>query len=212
MRWGLGLLMSMAMVAQVPGPPLPGKGPLPPRTPAVLWKALSVREPFLGSLEAREEPQSLYRFFGTEDYPKLRGNPALGFYDADGFRWVGRRVAWLGVRSASLNCEGIPGRYWDQAFQSIARGNHWKVDPSAPIRVKGACVGAVLTPSGQEPQIGVCLELQVTSPTGTLLYRYAIAQPSITEAVHQALEWTLSCARDLDQITPKGGKHGPAQP
>jgi hypothetical protein len=212
MRWGLGLLMSSAMVAQVPGPPLPGKGPLPPRTPAVLWKALGVREPFLGSLEAKGEPQSLNRFFGSEDYSKLRGNPALGFYDAGGFRWVGRRVAWLGVRQVYTDWPGIPATYWDRAFQSIARSNHWKVDPSAPIRVKGACVGAVANSTPQEPQIGVCLELQVSSPTGTLLYRYAIAQPSITEAVHQALDWTLSCARDLDQINPKGAKHGPAQP
>ena len=212
MRRGFGLLLCLPLVAQVPGPPIPGKGPLPPKTPAVLWKALPVREPFLGSQEAREEPQSLYRFFGSEDYPKLRGNPALGFYDADGFRWVGSRVSWLGVRSATQGYEGIAGKRWDQAFQSIARRNHWKVDPSAPIRVKGACVGAVLTPTGQEPQIGVCLELQVTSPTGTLLYRYAIAQPSLAEAVHQALEWTLSCARDLDQIKPEGGKYGPAQP
>jgi hypothetical protein len=52
----------------------------------------------------------------------------------------------------------------------------------------------------------------VTSPTGTLLYRYAIAQPSLAEAVHQALEWILSCARDLDQINPEGAKHGPAKP
>ena len=212
MRWGLGLLMSMALVAQVPGPPLPGKGPLPPKTPAVLWKALPVRGPFLGSMEAKEEPQSLNRFFGPKDYPKLQGNPALGFYDADGFRWVGRRVAWLGVRQVYTDWPGVPAGHWDRAFESIARSNHWKMDPSAPIRVKGACVGAVATTSAQEPQIGVCLELQLSSPTGTLLYRYAIAQPSLAEAVHQALEWTLSCARDLDQINPKGAKHGPAQP
>ena len=86
------------------------------------------------------------------------------------------------------------------------------MDPSAPIQVKGACVGAVANSTPQEPQIGVCLELQVSSPTGTLLYRYAIAQPSLAEAVRQALDWALSCARDLDQINPEGAKHGPAQP
>ena len=212
MRRVIGFLLCIPTLAQGPGPVRPGQGPLPPKTPAVLWKAVGVREPFLGSLEAREEPQSLCRFFGTEDYRKLRGNPALGFFAAERFRWTGRRVAWLGIRPATPAVAGITARDWDRAFLSIASSNHWKVDPSAPIRVKGACVGAVLTPSVQEPQLGVCLELQLASPTGTLLYRYSIAQPSIAEAVHQSLDWPLRCARDLDQINPEGAKHGPAQP
>jgi hypothetical protein len=121
-------------------------------------------------------------------------------------------VAWLGVHPATPDAVGIPESEWNRAFQSIATSNHWKVDPSAPIRVKGACVGAVLAPSVQEPQLGVCLELQVASPTGTLLYRYSIAQSSIQAAVHQALDWPLRCARSVDQLDPKGAKHGPAQP
>ena len=211
MRRGIGLLLCLPVLAQGAGPLRP-QGQPPPQTPAVLWKALGVREPFLASQEARDEPQSLCRFFGTEDYRKLRGNPALGFYAAEKFHWVGRRVAWLGVHPATPDAAGIPESEWYRAFQSIARSNHWKVDPSAPIRVKGACVGAVLAPSAQEPQLGVCLELQVASPSGTLLYRYSIAQPTIQAAVRQALDWPLRCARTMDQLDPKGAKHGPAQP
>ena len=211
MRRGIGLLLCLPMLAQGTGSKRP-QGPPPPQTPAVIWKALGVREPFLDSREAMDEPQSLNRFFGREDYQKLRGNPALGFYAAEKFHWVGRRIAWLGVRAATPDAAGIPESEWDRAFQSIARSNRWKVDPSALIRVKGACVGAVLAPSQQEPQLGVCLELQVASPTGTLLYRYSIAQPTTQAAVHQALEWPLRCARDLGQINLEGAKHGPAQP
>lgn len=205
MRPGLPLLLCSSVLAQVPMPE-------PPRGPVALWKALGVREPFLQSREAQEEPQSLYRFFGMEDYRKLEGNPALGFYATGGFRWVGQKVAWLGVRPVTPDASGLPPTVWDQAFHSLAGRHRWKVEPSAPIRIKGACVGAVVSPSDREPHPGVCIELQVASPTGTLLFRYAIAKPTVEEAVKEALAWTLGCARVMDQIGAGGGHHAPAQP
>ncbi len=183
-----------------------------PGGPVELWRALGVREPFLWSREALEEPQSLGRFFGMGDYGRLEGNPALGFYAADGFRWVGSSVAWLGVKAVTPDGAAVPEKLWDQAFQRLARRQRWRVDSAAPIRIKGACVGAVVTPTTREPHVGVCLELQVASPTGTLLYRYAVAKPSIEEAVEQALGWTLGCARSMDQIRAGGSGHGLAKP
>lgn len=205
MTGGMTLMICLTVLGQ-------GTVPEPPRGPVELWRALGVREPFLQSQEAREESQSLCRFFGVEDYRKLEGNPALGFYHAGGFRWVGQRVAWLGVRPVTPDAAGIPASAWDGAFQALARQGRWKVDPSAPIRIKGACVGAVLSPSAREPERGVCLELQVASPTGTLLFRYAVAKPGVEEAVKEALAWTLGCARVMDQITAPGARHVPAQP
>jgi hypothetical protein len=198
-------LVGVPLVAQVPAPAAPA-------SPVELWRALGVREPFLRSREAREEPQSLGRFFGREDYPRLEGNPALGFYASGGFHWVGKRVAWKGVRAVTPDASKVPDRLWEEAFLALARKRGWKEDPKAPIQIKGACVGAVLVPSAREPEVGVCLEVQVTSPSGTLLFRYAIAQPSIQEAVRRAIVWPLECAQSMDQIETWRSRHGSAKP
>jgi len=222
MRSGLGLLLCLRLAGQTPrlptGLPMPPPAPkadLTPGAAAALWQQLDIREPFLASMEARREPQSLFRFFGRQDYEKLRGNPGLGYFAAGGFRWVGTRIAWQGLRPVTPDAATVPEQAWDAAFQEIAHRHGWQVDPRAPIRVRGACVGCVAEPSAREPERGVCIELQVTSPTGTLLYRFSIARPTLAEALGASLDWVLCCAAGLDGTAPqprKGAKHGPAQP
>ena len=222
MRSGLGLLLGLQLVGQTPRlppwlpmPPPAPKADLTPGAAAALWKQLDIREPFLDSLEARQEPQSLFRFFGKQDYEQLRGNPALGYFATGGFRWVGTRIAWQGLRPVTPDAAAVAEQAWDAAFRAIAKRHGWQVDPRAPIRAKGACVGCVAEPSAREPQRGVCIEFQLTSPTGTLLYRFSLARPTLAEALPAALDWVLCCAAGLEGIVPqprKGAQHGPAQP
>ena len=207
----LGLVLPLAAqtAPQVPAP-LPGS--LSPEQALALWQRLGAKEAFLASAEAQAEPQSLYRFFDRKDYARLWGNPVLGYYAPGGFRWTGTRVAWHGISPVTPDATAVTAKAWDEAFRLIARKRHWVIDPKAPIRVSGACVGAVLEPSQAEPRRGVCIEVRVASPTGTLLYRFSLAKPTIADAVGAALDWVLCCAASLGQDPAQGRAHGAAQP
>lgn len=207
----LGLFLPL--VAQpVPHDPVTPPGALTPQQAATLWQRLGAKEPFLDSAEFHSEPQSLYRFFDRGDYAKLWGNPVLGYTCPGRFKWVGARVAWRGISPVTPDAAAVTAKAWDEAFRIIARKRNWVIDPKAPIRVSGACVGAVLEPSREEPFRGVCIEVRVASPTGILLYRFSVAKPTIEDAVGAALDWVLCCAATLDQDQAKGSRHGSAQP
>jgi hypothetical protein len=207
----LGLLLPLAAqsVPQISSTPL---GEFTPQQALALWQRMGAREPFLDSEEAHSEPQSLYRFFDRKDYAKLQGNPVLGYYCPGRFKWTGIRVAWHGISPVTPDAAAVTSKAWDEAFHIIARKRNWVIDPRAPVRVSGACVGAVLEPSSEEPFRGVCIEVRVASPTGNLLYRFSVAKPTIEDAVGAALDWVLCFAATLNQDPTKGPRHGPAQP
>jgi len=207
----LGLVMPLA-AQTAPQAQAPPPGALSPQQALALWQRLGAREAFLDSAEAHSEPQSLYRYFDRMDYARLRGNPVLGYYDRGGFKWTGNRVAWHGIGPVTPDAAAVSARAWDEAFGIIARKRNWVIDPKAPIRVSGACVGAVLEPSREEPMRGVCIEVRVASPSGDLLYRFSVAKPTIEDAVGAALDWVLCCAANLDQGPAQGRANGAAQP
>ena len=205
----LGLCIPLAG-QPVPQGPVNPPGVLTPQQAAVLWQRLGAKEAFLDSAECRSEPQSLYRFFDRKDYARLRGNPVLGYTCPGRFKWVGNRVAWHGISPVTPDAAAVTAKAWDEAFRIIARKRNWLPDPKAPIRISGACVGAVLEPSREEPYRGICIEVKVTSPTGTLLYRFSVAKPTIEDAVGAALDWVLCCAATLGQEPAEGRSHGAA--
>ena len=207
MRILLGLLSCLALGAQAPVP-----ADLTPAQAVALCQRIAAKEPFLASAEARSEPQSLYRFFQRADYLKLQGNPGIGYFSEGGFRWTGTRVAWLGIKPVTTDAAPITAKAWDAAFRFVAQRRHWTLDRRAPIRIRGACVGAVLEPSPEQPYRGVCIELRLESPAGAMLYRYSVAKPSIEDAVGAALDWVLCCAGGVNQDVSKEASHGPAQP
>ncbi len=207
----LGLFLPLA-AQSIPHDPVTPPGELTPQQASAIWQRLGARETFLDSDEFHSEPQSLYRFFDRKDYARLRGNPVLGYYCPGGFRWTGNRVAWHGISPVTPDAAAVTSKAWDEAFRIIARKRNWTVDSKAPIRISGACVGAVLDPSQEEPFRGVCIEVRVASPSGNLLYRFSVAKPTIEEAVGAALDWVLCCAATLDQDLTKGPRHGSAQP
>jgi hypothetical protein len=207
----LGLFLPLA-AQSVPQSSATPPGELTPQQALALWQRMGAREPFLDSEEAHSEPQSLYRFLDRQDYAKLKGNPVLGYYCPGKFKWTGNRVAWHGISPVTPDAATVTAKAWDEAFRIIARKRNWVIDPKAPIRVSGACVGAVLEPSSEEPFRGVCIEVRVASPTGNLLYRFSVAKPTIEDAVGAALDWVLCCAATLDQDLAKGPRHGSAQP
>lgn len=206
----LGLCMPLAAQPVAQGPVNP-PGAITPQQSLAFWQRLGAKEPFLDSAEFHSEPQSLYRFFYRQDYAKLRGNPVLGYTCPGRFRWVGNRVAWHGISPVTSDAAAITAKAWDEAFRFIARKRNWVIDPKAPIRVSGACVAAVLEPSREEPSRGVCIEVKVASPTGTLLYRFSVGKPTIEDAVGAALDWVLCCAATMNQDPAEGRGHGAAQ-
>ena len=206
-------LLALVPALVAPAQPQPALAPeLTPDQAVQLWQRVGALEPFLDSAEARSEPQSLYRFFNRADYAKLKGNPVLGYFSRGGFRWAGDRVAWLGIRPATPDATPISAKAWDAAFLYLARKRNWVVDAHAPIRISGACVGAVLEPSPDEPYRGVCVEVRVASPQGTLLYRFSVAKPAIEDAIGASLDWVLCCAGTFDQAPGKEAQHGTPQP
>jgi hypothetical protein len=207
----LGLFMPLA-AQPIPHDPVTPPGALTPQQASAIWQRLGAREAFLDSEEFHSEPQSLYRFFDRQDYAKLQGNPVIGYCCPGRFKWTGNRVAWHGIGPVTPDAAAVTAKAWDEAFRAIARKRNWIIDPKAPIRVSGACVGAVLEPSREEPFLGVCIEVRVASPSGNLLYRFSVAKATIEDAVGAALDWVLCCAATLDQTQTKGPRHGSAQP
>lgn len=181
-------------------------GEISPQQAVALWQRVGdSREPFLDSAEAHQEPQSLYRFFNKKDYYKLMGNPVLGYFHyTHEFKWVGKSVAWGGIKPLTDDAKPIRAQAWDAAMAYIAKARGWAIDKRAPIRVEGACVGAVLEPSLSEPFRGVCIEVKVHSPGGVFLYRYSVGKAEIEDAIGAALDWVLCSAMNVNQEASRG--------
>ena len=167
---------------------------------AVLQRMLDT-EAFVGSQEEREERRSVARHFSAAEYARLKGNPLLGYWDEGGFRWPASQasIAWDGIRNLHPSSRPIGRRSWEVAFKAVARKHGLTVKPSSPIRVQGACVGAVVDRSEREPVPGVLLELRVSSPTGTLLYRVGVGKATVEDAMGAALELAVTFARSLGE-------------
>lgn len=176
-----------------------GRVPWTPEQMTSFVRRLNEREPFAGSREARLHGDSLGRFFGWKEYQLLRGNPVYGYWAEGGFRWVGARVAFDGIKPIGRSAQQITSRAWEAAFRYVAKKNGWVIDQRAPVRVRGACLGAVLDPGLDEPNRGVVLELRVESPTGPFLYRFGMGKPTIEDAIGASLDWALRFARVANQ-------------
>ena len=173
--------------------------PWTPQQGARILDRLGDREPFLGSHEAAHHPESLGHFFGPHDYERLRGNPVYGYWADDGFRWVGGRVAWDGITPLSPSARPIRPRAWDAAFAYVAKKYALTIDRRAPVRVRGACVAAVIYPSPSQPNRGVVLELRIDSPKGVFWYRFGMGKPTVEDAIGASLDWAIGFARTINR-------------
>jgi hypothetical protein len=176
-------------------------GWLTPEQAEKLLVRLVEREPFLASEDAKSARgrRTMGMFFAAEEYARLRGNPVLGYWDAGGFKWTGNRIAWGGVTSKGASCLGIAKRAWDVAFAYVARKHGLVIDGGAPIRMRGACVRAVIEPGRNDPVRGVLMEMRLDSPTGSFLGRYSRGNPTIAGAVGASIELPVLMARKLAQ-------------
>lgn len=195
------LALGLPLAAQAPAP----SNDVTPKQAALLLGRVEAREAFMDSGEAKTEPQSLYRFFHKPDYLDLRGNPVIGYYSAEKFKWEGNRVAWLGFKSVTADAKPIQPQAWDAAFRLVAKLRGLVIDKDAPIRIQGACVGAVIEPTMDSPYRGVCIEVRITSPTGTMLYRYSVGKPTIEDAIAASLDWVVNYAKAINQPEPAPG-------
>lgn len=171
------------------------RSPWTPQQAKQLFGRMTKREPFLGSAEARQDRRTIDRFFHAEDYAVLRGNPVLGYWDAGKFRWRGSRVAWDGVVPVGPSARPITSRAWDAAFEHVAQAQGLTVDPKAPIRIRGACIAAVMNPTVSDPNRGVLMEIRIDSPAGPFRYRFGMGKPTLEDAVGASLEWAIGFAR-----------------
>lgn len=195
------LALGLPLVAQAPAP-APAPGDVTPKQAVQMLGRVEARESFLDSGEAHSEPQSLYRFFHKPEYFQLRGNPVIGYYAAEKFKWEGNRVAWLGIKPATTDAKAIQPQAWDAAFRVVAKLRGLVADPNAPIKIQGACVGAVLEPTFEAPYRGVCIEIRITSPSGTMLHRFSVGKPEIEDAVAASLDFVVNFARAINQPEP----------
>ena len=173
--------------------------PWSPEQAMWILRRLGDREPFVGSFEAWAHRDTLGHFFHRGDYERLRGNPVFGYWDDGRFRWTGTHVAWDGIQAVASTARPITARAWTAAFGYVARKHGMIIDPKAAIRVRGACIGAVLDPTVDEPNRGVVLELRIESPSGAFLYRFGTGKPTIEDAIGASLDWALSFALTLNQ-------------
>jgi hypothetical protein len=175
---------------------------------AVLQRMLDT-EAFVGSQEESQQRQFVARHFSEPEYARLRGNPLLGYWDEGGFRWPSGQdsIAWDGIRNLHRSSRPISRRSWALAFKDVARKQRLVVQKGSAIRVQGACVGAVVDRSEREPVPGVLLELRVSSPEGTLLYRVGVGKATVEDAMGAALELAVAFARSLGERGKETG-HG----
>ncbi len=209
MTGGSGIaLVVLATVALPGGParaddPTRASNPWTPEQGARILERLGDREPFLGSREAARHPESLGHFFGAHEYRRLRGNPVYGYWADDGFRWVGARVTWDGITPAAASARPIRRRAWDAAFAYVAKKRGFTIDRRAPVRVRGACIAAVVDPSVDEPNRGVVLELRIESPAGRFWYRFGMGKPSLEDAIGASLDWAIGFAQTINRDAPR---------
>jgi hypothetical protein len=166
-----------------------------------LVEKLAERKPYSESDEAHSEAgkQTMGMFFTGAEYQKLRGNPVYGYWTAAGFKWTGSRIAWGGVASVGKSCKGITKRAWDAAFAYVAEKHGLVVDRSAPMRMRGACVGAITETSAERPVLGVVMEMRIDSPTGSFRWRYTRGNPTLEGAVGASIELPVLLAPKVNQ-------------
>lgn len=184
------------------------KGWLTPEQAEKLTMKLAEREPFAESDEAKsvEGKQTMGLFFSDKEYRLLRGNPVLGYWDAKGFKWSGTRIAWDGVVSKGGRCKAITGAAWNAAMKYVAQKHGLVIDHQAPMRMRGACVWAVVEASVKEPVRGVVMEMRLDSPTGSFRWRYSRGNPTIEGAVGASIEFPILMGQKINQESwPKHG-------
>lgn len=156
-------------------------------------------EPFVGSATAKEQRESVGRYFRQVDYDLLRGNPVIGYWHVGRFRWEGHRVAWGGIRAASSSAKRVGKGAWEAAFRRVVQRQGLVSDPKAPIRIYGACVWAVIDPTADEPVPGVVLEIRMKSPYGLLRYRLALGKATVEDAIGASLDYLISFGRQFSK-------------
>lgn len=174
---------------------------LTPEQAERLAEKLAERRPYLVSDEARSEAgrRTMGLFFTAAEYRTLKGNPVYGYWNGQGFKWTGNRIAWDGVVPVGRSCKAITTPAWDAAFAYVAEKHGLAVDARAPMRMRGACVGAVTEVSPRHPVLGVVMEMRLDSPTGAFRWRYSRGNPTLEGAVGASLELPILLGPKVNQ-------------
>ncbi len=196
-----GFVALLAAAASTAAPAVPRAPWLTPEQAERLAQKLAERQPYAESDEARSPAgrATMGLFFTGADYQKLRGNPVYGYWNSSGFRWTGNRIAWDGVVPVGKSCKEITKRAWDAAFAYVAKKHGLLVDRMAPMRMRGACVGAVTEITSERPILGVVMEVRLDSPTGAFKWRYSRGNPTLEGAVGASVELPILLGPKVNQ-------------
>ena len=168
---------------------------------ALLERIIFVREPFYGSWahKNKEYSKSLGHFFTQDEYQKLEGNPALGYFYVGGFKWL---RAWKEVSiepfaPTTPDTRIIKPEAWKIAASQACKKHGLTLKANAPIKITGALVGVNL-----EKPLGVYLEIRVQCPYDTLLYRGGVGKGTLGDAVGAAMDFIVSYALGIGDGKP----------
>jgi hypothetical protein len=191
----------LAATASTEAPAVHRASWLTPEQAEKLAQKLAERQSYAESDEARSPVgrATMGLFFRGADYQRLMGNPVYGYWNARGFSWTGNRIAWDGVVPAGKSCREITKRAWDAAFTYVAKKHGLVVDRAAPMRMRGACVGAVTEITSERPVLGVVMEVRLDSPTGAFKWRYTRGNPTLEGAVGASVELPILLGPKVNQ-------------
>lgn len=168
---------------------------------ALLERIIFVREPFLGSWMHRnkEYSRSLGHFFTQEEYRKLEGNPALGYFYVGNFKWLPswKEVSIEPFAPTTPDTKIVKPAAWRIAADAACRKHGLSRRPDAPIKITGALVGINL-----EKPLGVYLEVRVRSPHDTLLFRGGIGKGTLGDAIGAAVDFVVAYAMGMGDGKP----------
>jgi len=168
---------------------------------ALLEQILFVREPYFGSWmhKQKEYAKTHGHFFTTEEYRKLEGNPAIGYFYVGNFKWLPNQKA-ISIEPfapTTPDTNVIKPEAWQTAASLVCKKYGLTQRPDAPIKISGALVAVNL-----EKPYGVYLEVRVSSPHGTLLYRGGIGKATLGDAVGASLDFIVAYAMGIGDGKP----------
>lgn len=175
-------------------------------------RALLAQEEFLMSAQAKRWPDTLSLFLGRADYARMQGNTIMGYWwVSPNFLW---KREWKGVyfnapKGVHESSKPIQPEAWTKAMDLIGNKRGLALlSSSAPIKISGAVVGAVLNPKEDKTRgFATICEWRIQSPGGgELVYRYAVMKPTLGGAIGANLDWVLTFAQGIDGVPKKFGK------
>lgn len=162
--------------------------PVPPPTKQDLdlIKMATALDPYSKSAEARQNPESLGVFFPKALYPKLLGNPIMGYLYDEGYSSGGQKVVKIGRYKIPKKMEAHSAAF-KQCVQTACAKAGLRLGVDGRLELGVALVGVVPVKSDKSMP-GVCVEFYVRNrDTGkTVFARRSFGSKTLIQAMMDA--------------------------